>query len=105
MLINRPSFVKLCLLLVLALATNLTQASETKKGKELYSLYCSDCHGAMGISIMPDAPSFAKNESLMKSDFDLFDSISKGNNAMPLYQGILSDQEILDVITYIRTLN
>lgn len=105
MLINFPPLVKLCLLVALTFTTNLAQASEANKGRELYNLYCSDCHGTTGISVMPDAPNFAKNENLIKSDFELFDSISKGNNAMPLYQGILSDQEILDVIAYIRTLN
>lgn len=105
MLSHLPLFCKLCLFVILAITTNLTQASEIKKGKELYNTYCADCHGASGVSIMPDAPNFAKNEGLIKSDFELYDAISKGNNAMPLYQGILSDQEILDVIAYIRTLN
>jgi cytochrome c6 len=105
MLVNLPLFNRACLFVILALTSNLTQASEAKKGKELYNMYCADCHGASGISVMPDAPNFAKNEGLIKSDFELYDAISKGNNAMPLYQGILNDQEILDVIAYIRTLN
>ncbi|NOU01795.1 MAG: c-type cytochrome [Gallionella sp.] len=105
MLSYLPPLCRSCLFVILALATSLTQASEIKRGKELYNTYCADCHGATGISVMQDAPNFAKNESLVKSDFELYDAISKGNNAMPLYQGILSDQEILDVITFIRTLN
>ena len=90
---------------LLALTPNFSEAVELIRGSENYVMYCADCHGATGISIMPDAPSFAKNESLIKSDIDLLESINNGKNAMPLYRGILSDQEILDVLSFIRTLN
>ncbi len=93
------------ILLLLALTPNLSEADELTKGSENYLMYCADCHGATGISIMPDAPSFSKNESLIKSDIELLNSINNGKNAMPLYRGILSDQEILDILTFVRTLN
>jgi cytochrome c6 len=54
---------------------------------------------------MPNAPNFARNESLLQPDLSLLASIKTGKNAMPAYQGILSDQDILNVIVYLRTLN
>jgi mono/diheme cytochrome c family protein len=54
---------------------------------------------------MPDVPNFAQNEGLMKPDAYLLESIANGNNAMPAYRDILSVQEILDAIAYLRTLN
>jgi cytochrome c6 len=32
-------------------------------------------------------------------------SIKSGKTAMPAYRGVLSDQDILNVIAYLRTLN
>lgn len=93
------------LLFLLTLTPASSEAAELTKGRENYLMYCADCHGTTGISVMPDAPSFAKNESLIKSDTDLLDSVNNGKNAMPLYRGILSDQEILDILFFIRTLN
>lgn len=90
---------------LLALTPNFSEAVELITGSENYVKYCADCHGATGISVMPDAPSFAKNEGLIKSDTDLLNSINNGKNAMPMYRGILNDQEILDIIFFIRTLN
>jgi len=97
--------IKPFIFLAFLLVTSASHAADPTKGGELYAVHCADCHGASGISIMPDAPNFARNESLMKPDRHLLISINKGNNAMPSYQGILSDQDILDVIAYLRTLN
>jgi len=41
----------------------------------------------------------------MQPDLTLLASIKNGVNTMPAYQGILKDQDILDVIVYLRTLN
>ena len=41
----------------------------------------------------------------MQPDLLLLTSIKNGKNAMPAYQGILSDSDIMDVIVYLRTLN
>jgi cytochrome c6 len=98
------STLRLYLLFTWAFMSNFSQAADVK-GSQLYVIYCADCHGVSGDSVLHDAPRFSKSEALIKSDIDLFDAISKGNKAMPLYKGILNDQEIFDVITYIRTLN
>lgn len=96
---------KPCIFLFFALVSNVSHAADPIKGGVLYTVHCADCHGASGISIMPDAPNFARNESLMQPDAYLLIAINNGSNAMPSYQGILSDHDILDVIAYLRTLN
>lgn len=90
---------------VFAIGSGSTWAADTIKGGELYAVHCASCHGASGISIMPNAPSFARGESLLQPDLLLLTSIKSGKNAMPAYQGILSDHDIMDVIVYLRTLN
>jgi cytochrome c6 len=92
-------------LFFLMFGLGLSQAADTNKGAEIYSKYCTACHGVSGISVMPDAPNFAKNEGLMNPDRTLLITIQSGKSAMPAYRGVLSDQDILNVIAYLRTLN
>jgi cytochrome c6 len=53
---------------------------------------------------MPDAPNFAHSEKLLRPDMFILAAIKEGNNAMPAFQGMLKDEEILDVIAFLRTL-
>ena len=53
---------------------------------------------------MPDVPNFARGESLNQPDPILMDAIRVGSSARPPFLGILNDREILDVISYVRTL-
>jgi len=70
----------------------------------VYDRYCASCHGAAGISVMPNAPNFARGERLMQPDAGLMAAIRGGRNAMPAFAGVLSDREILDVVAFLRTL-
>lgn len=80
-------------------------AGDMYKGRTLYTTHCAVCHGPTGISRMPGAPNFARQEGILKPDFTLLSTIRSGRNAMPAFQGILSDRDIMDAIAYIRTLN
>lgn len=91
--------------LLSALAAAITAyAADPGKGAQVYATHCISCHGRDGVSVMPGAPSFARSEGLMQPDAALLTSIKAGKNAMPAYVGILNDQEIFDVIAYLRTL-
>lgn len=79
-------------------------AGDINKGRQLYTQHCVTCHGADGVNVMPDAPNFAHSERLLRPDNFILDAIKQGNNAMPSYAGVLKDQDILDVISYLRTL-
>ena len=92
-------------IICLALLTpTLAMAASTIEGKNIYDRNCAMCHGAQGISVMASAPSFKRGQGLFKSDFTLMEHIKKGKNACPAFIGILRDQQIFDVIAYLRTL-
>lgn len=74
------------------------------EGQRIYNQYCIGCHGIGGHSAMPNIPNFARAERLMQPDMVLLDSIKAGRMTMPSFNGILRDQQILDVIAYLRTL-
>lgn len=87
------------------LACGASHASDIGKGRQLFAAHCAVCHGQAGRSVMPGAPSFDRGEGLLRPDFTLLAAIRAGRNAMPAYQGILADRDILDVIAYLRTLH
>lgn len=99
---RRFSVVLSAVLLVVAVVP--VRAADINKGAQLYGLHCLSCHGRTGMSVMPGAPNLARGEGLMQPDLAILASIKNGKNAMPGYMGILKDQDILDVIAYMRTL-
>ena len=91
-------------LLIAALAAwPAAHAADTVKGAELYRLHCAGCHGGDGRPVMPMAPDFSRPTTLLKPDLTLLAAIRAGRGAMPAYQGLLRDREILDVVAYLRT--
>lgn len=96
-------FKLLLLYLMLFLPVQLMAAS-TIEGQQLYQRNCVMCHGMDGNSMMANAPSFKRGQGLFKSDFALLDHLKKGRNACPSFMGILREQDMFDVIAYIRTL-
>jgi cytochrome c6 len=100
--VNAP---RLALLLVCAvLAPASAHAGDSLRGAELYRQHCSACHGAGGRPVLPTAPDFTRHGSLLKPDLALLGSIRKGRGAMPAYDGVLRDRDILDIVTHLRTL-
>jgi cytochrome c6 len=90
-----------CLVL---LGPSVIQAASTIEGKKIYDRNCAMCHGAEGLSVMASAPNFKYGEGLFKSDFSLVDHVKRGKNACPAFIGILREQQIFDVVAYLRTL-
>lgn len=76
------------------------------RGQQIYSLHCVNCHGISGIPTMPDTPNLAMRQGMDQPDIMLMNTIKHGkfgkSTAMPPNPR-LSDQDILDVILYIRT--
>lgn len=81
-----------------------TQAADVVRGGDVYRQHCVNCHGGSGTSTWPGAPNLARREGLMQTDQVLLQVLRKGRGAMPGYQGMLSDADILNVIAYARTL-
>ena len=102
--IRRSVFFSIHLTASLAMLPTLALAADLVNGQTLYMIHCSSCHGEKGNSTNPAAPNFARGERLFQSDDALIDVVRSGNKAMPAFMGILQDREILDVISYAKTL-
>jgi len=79
-------------------------AADIASGGRIYGIYCVSCHGPSGQSLLPDSPNFVRGERLIQPDMSLLAAIKMGKKSMPAYVGILRDQQILDVVAYLRTL-
>lgn len=93
----------LLLLLLLSLSLG-ASAGDPFKGREIYLQHCLSCHGADGRPTQLGMPDFTRGQGLLVSDLQLVETLRTGKNMMPAYQGLLSDQQLADAITYIRTL-
>ena len=92
------------LVCVLILYPVIGSSASSSEGQKVYQQHCLMCHGAQGISTMASAPSFKRGEGLFNSDMSLLQRIQTGKNACPAYVGRLKNQQIYDVIAYLRTL-
>lgn len=89
---------------LLAMSPTTALSVDLVKGQSLYLIHCSGCHGEKGNSVNPEAPNFARGERLFQPDSALIDAVRSGIKTMPAFMGILKDREILDVISYVRSL-
>jgi mono/diheme cytochrome c family protein len=84
---------------------------DTVSGREIYVNTCIRCHGidgkgAMGIQFVPPPADLTSDAIQSRLDATLFKRIhdGKANTAMGAWKYALSDDEIWDVLAYIRTL-
>jgi mono/diheme cytochrome c family protein len=78
-------------------------------GADTYKSKCAMCHAADGSGNTPagkatQTPPFSAAEMLKMSDADFIADTRNGKGKMLAYSGKLSDIEIKDVVSYIRTL-
>lgn len=93
------------LLVLLTVGATAVFAADTTRGAKIYNQHCVDCHGPSGSGQMPGVPDFTHSDRLFQSDQALAETIKRGKNVMPGFQGILTDEQIFDVIAYLRTLH
>jgi cytochrome c6 len=84
--------------------TATVQAADPMVGKKIYVQHCQNCHGERGVPQWPGVPDFSHGEGLLQADSVLLTTIKAGKAMMPSYRGALQDDEIMDVIAYLRTL-
>lgn len=104
--------VALSLALVVALAGQ-ASAGDVEGGKTIYKKNCAMCHGpegggdgAMGKMLKPPPPSFSDAARMAtRTDEDLTARIKEGKSPMPSYSSRLNDNQIQDVLAYIRSLS
>jgi len=80
-----------------------------QNGEATYKAKCAMCHGADGTGNTPigrnmKLRSLKSPEDLKATDAELFKQTKDGVGRMQGYAGKLTDAQIKDVVTYIRTL-
>lgn len=89
-----------------------SSSGDPKKGKEKYEQFCKRCHGPrargngpMAKATTPPAANLMTSEIRNLPDKELKRRIAEGvGTAMPAWQGILNEQQLDDVVAYIRAL-
>lgn len=87
------------------------KAGDPVTGREIYVNTCIRCHGidgkgALGIKLVPHPADLTSLTVQSRLDGTLFRRIHEGkpNTAMGAWKHTLSDEEIWDVLAYVRTL-
>ncbi|MGU3575811.1 c-type cytochrome [Brucellaceae bacterium C25G] len=75
-----------------------------KTGKELYETVCQACHMAQGKGAVGAGyyPALANNETLAEASYPIY-VLLNGLKGMPPVGEMMSDEQIADVVAYIRT--
>lgn len=112
-----PALLIVSCTLVLALTLK-ARAADVEEGKKVYMQFCSSCHGQSGkgdgpaaAALNPKPRDHTDREYMSKlSDEQLFKVIKEGGASigksplMPPWGPSLKDDQIKDVIAYVRTL-
>ena len=85
--------------------------ASTQAGQALYVKTCAACHGRTGLGDGPKAKSlktvpgdFSKTISQNQTDGEHFYKTKNGRGDMPKYEGKMTDDDIWNIVNYIRTL-
>ena len=84
--------------------------ASSKAGLAIYTKNCASCHGKAGLGdgvkarALKEFPGdFSKAEYQGQSDGDHFYKTKTGRSEMPKYEGKLADNDIWNVVNYMRT--
>jgi mono/diheme cytochrome c family protein len=89
-----------------------SEGGRLRSGPAIYEEHCARCHGLAGKGDGPDGKNliirpanFHSLRSRAKSDFELFTTVAYGVAYSPMHgwRGRLTDEEMLEAISYIRT--
>jgi len=94
---------------VLAVAAMLTSSASAQTAADLYKTKCASCHGADGkgdtaMGKKMSVKAFSDPEVAKNSDQVWFDATKKGKGKMPAYDGKLTDDQIKELVKFMRSL-
>jgi len=103
-MLKRITFI--CIVSLLAAST---MSFAQKSGADIYKSKCKSCHAADGSGDTAAGKSmkvvsFSSPEIVSASDDDLIADTKNGKGKMPAYANKLTDDQIKEVVAYIRTL-
>ena len=85
--------------------------ASNKAGLALYTKNCASCHGKAGLgdgvkarSLKEFPGDFSKADFQGQSDGDHFYKTKTGRGEMPKYEGKLTDDDVWNLVNYMRTL-
>ncbi len=78
--------------------------AEFQAGQKYFHKICSNCHGPDGMGKHTQAPGLIDAEYIQEtfSDEEIFDTVVHGVNKMPSQRSKVSDEEIKEIIKYLR---
>jgi mono/diheme cytochrome c family protein len=87
----------------------LVESASSQTAEEIYKTKCAVCHAADGSGNTPagkkmEVKSFSSAGVVKNSDAEWIEITKNGKGKMPGYTGKLTDDQIKDVIKYIRSL-
>jgi cytochrome c oxidase cbb3-type subunit 3 len=100
-------------ILASSLAAGQTNRGNPREGQAIYEQQCLRCHGERldgggpeGQYLIVRPANFQSVSSRAKTDWELLITIANGALFTPMhgYRGKLTDQQMLDVLSYIRTM-
>lgn len=84
--------------------------ASTKAGLAVYTKNCASCHGKAGLgdgvkarALKTFPGDFAKADYQGQTDGDHFYKTKTGRGEMPKYEGKLTDDDMWNVVNYMRT--
>jgi mono/diheme cytochrome c family protein len=95
--------------MILLAASIAAPAFAQSAGADTYKAKCAMCHGPDGTAATPmgkmmKIPSFKDPAVVKESEAALIATTKDGKGKMPAYNGKLTDAQIKEVVSYIRTL-
>ncbi|MGF1722959.1 cytochrome c [Vibrio kyushuensis] len=102
----------LILSLAIIFTTPFVLANESN-GEKNYQSLCATCHGELGhgdglaASSLAEAPSniYSGLTSWFETEDELIDTVLNGNEGMPAWGAVLSEEDVKEIFSYIRKIN
>lgn len=109
---------KIVLQVLLGFLVFMPMLHAAERSEDIYKTYCWQCHGMRGNGMGVNIPDMSvqprdhtdTKEMSVRSDEELFKAIKEGGRSigksllMPAWVGVLNDDEIKDLVIYLRTL-